>query len=67
MTAEVNTNLTLPSSKKKFRLGCIKMSGYGFPSSNLFLLESHQDFIEVDSEFLMTGTIIGIPRKQASC
>ncbi len=66
MTAEVNTNLTLPSSKKKFRLGCMKMSGYGFPSSNLFLLNSHQGFVEVNSEFLVTGTIVGIPRKQAS-
>ncbi len=38
------------------------MSGYDvLASGNLFLLHSHKDLVEVDSEFLVTRTIIGIP------
>ncbi len=64
MIAEVNTNVTFCSSKKKVRLGHMKMLCYGLlTSSNLFALYSHQDLVEVDSEILVTGTIIGILRK----
>ncbi len=51
MPAAVNTSVTLPSSKKKVRLGHMKMLGYGvLASSDLFLLDSHQDLVEVNSE-----------------
>ncbi len=32
----------------------------------IFLLDIYQDLIDIDSDFMLTGTIIGIPRKQAS-
>ncbi len=44
----------------------MKMSGHEvIASSDFFTLDSCQDLVEIDSEFLMTGTIIGIPRKHA--
>ncbi len=50
---ESETSHTTVPSSKKVRLGCIKMSDYGaLESSNLFLLDPHQDLVEVDSEFL---------------
>ncbi len=40
------------------------MMGHGvIVSNNLFLLDSYQDLIDIDSDFMLTGTIIGIPRK----
>ncbi len=43
------------------------MSGYGvIASSNLFLLDSYPDLIDINSELLMTGTMIGIPRNHAN-
>ncbi len=45
----------------------MNMSGYGvIASSDLFLLDSYQDLVKIDSEFLMTGTIIDIPMKHAN-
>ncbi len=66
-TAKVKTVVTFPSSTKKIRSACMKMSGHGVTASNiLFLLHSYQDLVEIDSEFLMMGTIISIPRKHAN-
>ncbi len=43
------------------------MLGLGLmTSSNRFLLDLYQDLIDIDSDFTTTGTIINIPRKQAS-
>ncbi len=45
----------------------MKMSGHGIiPSSNLFLLNSYQDWLDLGSNLTMMRTIIGIPRKNAS-
>ncbi len=67
MTAKVTTNVTLPSTTKKVKSGCMKMLGHGvMASSDCFLLDSYQDLIDIHSDFMMTGTIISIPRKQAS-
>ncbi len=64
MTANFKTIVTFLSSTKKIRSGHMKMLGRGaFASSNLFLWDSYQDLVEIDSEFLMTWTIIDIPRK----
>ncbi len=35
-------------------------------SSNFFSLDSYQDLVDIDPDFIMTETIINIPRKQAS-
>ncbi len=67
MTDNVKTIENFPSSTKKNRSSCMKMLGHGFiASSNLFILDSYQDLVEIDSEFLMTGTIINIPRTDAN-
>ncbi len=67
MAAKVTTNITIPSAIEKVKLGWMKMSGHGTKaSSNLFLLDSYQDLIDIDADFTMTGTIIGIPRKKGS-
>ncbi len=66
MTAKVTTNVTFPSTTKKVKSGRMKMPGYGvIASSNPFLLDSYQYLIDIDSDFALTGTIIGIPWKQA--
>ncbi len=45
----------------------MKMLGYGvITSSNILLVDSYQDLIEIDSDFMLTGTIIDIPRKHAN-
>ncbi len=66
-TAKVTTNVTLPSITQKVKSGWIKMLGNRvISSSNLVLLDPYQDLIDIDSDFTMTGTIIGIPRNQVS-
>ncbi len=67
MTANVKTIVTFPSSMNKIISGCMKMLGHGvIASSNLFLLDSCQDLVDIDSKFLMNVTIIRIPRKHTN-
>ncbi len=67
MAAKVKNNVTVLSTAKKAISDCMKMLGHGvIASSNLFLLDSYQDLIDIDSELTLAGAIIGIPRKQAS-
>ncbi len=67
MKVIVKTIETFPSSTEKIRYGCMKMLGHGvIASSNLFSLDSYQDLVDFDTEFLMTGTIKNIPRKYAN-
>ncbi len=66
MTDNVKTIVTFPSSTKMIRSGHMKMLGHGvIASSNLFLLDSSY-LVDIDSELLMTGTIISIPGKHAN-
>ncbi len=58
MTAEFTTNVTFPSVTKKVELVLIKMLGHGvIASSDLFSLDSYQDLIDIDDDFIMTGII----------
>ncbi len=65
MTDNVKTIVTYPSPSKNIRSVCMKMLGHGvIASSDLFTLDSHQDLADIDTELLMTGTIINVPRKK---
>ncbi len=61
-TDNVRTIVTFPSSNKNIRSGCMKLGHGVITSSNILLVDSYQDLVEIDSDFMMTGTIIGIPR-----
>ncbi len=66
-TAKVKTIVNFPSSTNKIRSDCMKILGHGvIASSILFLLDSYQHVVDIDSEFLMTETITNIPRKHAN-
>ncbi len=59
--------VTFPSSNKKIRSGHMEMWGDRvIASKDLFLLDSCQDLEDIDSKFLMTGMIIGFPRKHTN-
>lgn len=46
----------------------MKMSGYRLiTSSDLFLFDSYEDSLDVDSKFTITGTVVDIPGKQECC
>ncbi len=46
----------------------MKMSGYGIiGSSDLILLDSYQDSLNIYSNLTMIGTIVGIPGKYSHC
>jgi len=54
----------VPSTTKKMKYGCMKMLGHrNTATSILFLLESYQDWLDLDSNLTMTREIISIPRK----
>ncbi len=49
---------------KKDMCNCMKMHRNGvIGSSNLIMLDSYQDSLNVNSNLIMTGTIVGIPGK----
>ncbi len=61
------TNEAVPLTTKKIKYDYLKISWQGLiASSYLFLLDSYQDWLDLDSNLTMMRAIIGIPRKHAS-
>ncbi len=54
----VQTNEAVPSTTKKMRCGCMKMSDHGIMASSNLLLDLCQDWLHLDSNLPTSRTII---------
>ncbi len=66
-TDKAMTNKPVPLTTKIIKYLYMTMPGCGIiASSDHFLLDPYQDLLDLDFNFPLTGTFIGIPRKHTS-